>query len=95
MKLKEIFSKKKSRLDKIEESIKDLEKRIFKEKDAGLSVLRGYYLSMFSNNYEPITLEEEIMELQDKLDALSKTLKVKIEKSKAKDAEWKAKKVKK
>lgn len=97
-KIKAWFAKKPSRLQVLEDKIKDLEKRSFKKKKP-LSISEISNQIMFSYTWgvkvEPISLEEEIMELQDKFDAMAKTLKIKIVKTQAKDSEWVAKQSKK
>jgi len=95
-KIKGMFAKKQSRIERLEELVKDLEKRTFKEKEARNF---DFYQSMISSyiwneKIEPVSLEEEIMELQDKLDALTKRLKITIEKTPTKNSEWVAKPLK-
>jgi len=86
-----LFKFKKNKYKLLEEKIKDLEERVFnKKKEGGLYDRMSSYLW---GHYEPITLEEEISILQDKVDALAKTMKVSLVETDAKEPEWKAKKV--
>jgi len=87
-----LFKFKKNKYKLLEEKIKDLEERIFnkKKEDGSYSSIMGFH---WWGHYEPITLEEEISILQDKVDALAKTMKVSLVETDAKEPEWKAKKV--
>ena len=96
MNIKKLFSKRKSRFQVLEDKIKELEERIFNQKKS-ITDTSWWGMSWFSRymgNYEPITLEEEISILQDKIDALCKKLKLELTETKEKDKEWVAKPLK-
>jgi hypothetical protein len=80
----------------LEEQVKSLEERTFEKKKSSsyTSIRDYYYFSWGGEKIEPITLEQEIMILQDKIDVLAKLLKVKLVESEAKEKEWIAKKIK-
>ena len=81
----------KNKYQLLEEKIKSLENRIFNEKK--VNYYDGSWSSFFFDGYQPDTLEEEIMTLQDQVEVLAKLLKVKLVKAEAKDAEWTTKKL--
>ncbi|MGI5828472.1 MAG: hypothetical protein ACOX6V_05630 [Patescibacteria group bacterium] len=72
--IKKYFSQP-SRADLLEK-IEDLEKRVFREREENNNCWQSspYYVSF--TQWEPKTLEEEIEDTQEKLDALAKHLKV-------------------
>jgi len=76
----------------LNEKVDGLEERIFNKKKESSRYESMLGLSLWGH-YEPITLEEEISILQDKVDVLAKALKVKLIKTESKDPEWKAKKI--
>ena len=76
----------------LNEKVDGLEERIFNKKKESSRYESMLGLSLWGH-YEPITLEEEISILQDKVDALAKTMKVSLVETDAKEPEWKAKKV--
>lgn len=95
MKLKNIFKKRPSKYKLLEDKIKSLEDRTFEKKKENNSILPSFYYSWsMGYNYEPISLEEEISILQDKLDVIAKHLGLVFEETREKEKEWTVKPIK-
>jgi len=78
----------------LEKRIEDLENRTFKEKAEKVDDYFSPSIFSFYGSPTPKSLEEEIEELQEKLDALAKTSGVEVVKTSAKDSKWVTKKIK-
>lgn len=93
--LKGVF--KNNKYQELESKIDSLEKRVFEKKSkamGGLTSLMSSYM-FFDTVYEPETLEKEIDILQDKVDALCKHFKVRLEKTSDREGQWVVRKNKK
>lgn len=95
MNLKNIFKKRPSKYQLLKDEIKSLEDRVFNKKRDDTSTFPNLYRYLYGGGFhKPITLEEEISILQDKLDLIAKHLGLVFAKTEKKDEEWAVKKLK-
>ncbi|MBP7786162.1 hypothetical protein KA062_02820 [Patescibacteria group bacterium] len=96
MKLKNIFKKRPNEVyllkKEIQEKLDSLENRIFNKKKTSNTFT---FLSSPWFSWEPETLEQEISDLQDKLDVIAKHLGLEFKQESEKEKEWVVKPIKK
>ena len=95
-----LFTKKKSRIELLEEKIAELEKRIFKEKKTSFmtDMIGSYTQSFWGEPAEPKALEEDFFDnlelIQDQFAALVKHLGVEMDVTEATERKFVVKKLK-